>query len=149
MKTSFPIHASLMLALAFGMATPALAQSERPVGRVNPQRLGSYWILVNQNVDIDVPNSARINKPGCAAISYVIGSDGIPRQLKVEKSVPGNDYGKVAMSAVANFRYGPSLSNRDSQPVKTYYVVPFNAPDDSQGQQQVMAPCHLMGYGED
>ena len=128
--------------LAAGL--PVAAQSQH---RVDPQRLYDYWILLNQDVAVDVPNSARnVNQPGCAAVSYMIGSDGVPRDLKVEKVVPKGDFGQIALSAVSNFRYGPSLSNKNHDPVDTYYVVPFNAPSDPAGQQQVMAPCRLPGY---
>jgi hypothetical protein len=128
--------------LAAGL--PVAAQSQQ---RVDPQHLYDYWILLNQNVAVDVPNSARnVNQPGCAAVSYMIGSDGVPRDLKIEKVVPEGDFGLIAQSAVSNFRYGPSLSNLHHDPVSTYYVVPFNAPSDPAGQRKVMAPCRLPGY---
>jgi outer membrane biosynthesis protein TonB len=130
--------------VALHVGLPAVAQTQQ---RVEPQHLYDYWILLNHSVDIDVPNSARgVNKPGCAAVSYMIGSDGVPRNLKVEKVVPQGDFGQIALSAVSNFRYGPSLSNKNHDPVATYYVVPFNAPSDPAGQQKVMAPCRRAGY---
>lgn len=139
-----PTVRRLALATLLVAGMPVAAQSPH---RVSPQRLYNYWILLNHTVDIDVPNSGRnLDKPGCAAVSYTIGSDGVPRNLKVEKVVPQGDFGQVAQSAVANFRYGPSLSNHASDPVSTYYVVPFNAPSGPDGQQKVMAPCKLPGY---
>jgi outer membrane biosynthesis protein TonB len=146
MKRSLLILPALS-ALALAIAAPVLAQSQAPAHRVDPQHINAYWIMINQNVDVDVPNSAHnLDKPGCAAVSFTIGSDGLPRDLKLEKVAPAGDFGKVAMSAVSRFRYGPSLSNRVGDPVATYYVVPFNAPDDRAGQQRVMAPCQLPGY---
>lgn len=140
-----PTVRSLALAALLIATAPALAQSSPR--KVDPKRLYDYWILLNHNVDIDVPNSGRnLDKPGCAAVSYTIGSDGVPRDLKVEKVVPAGDFGQVALSAVSNFRYGPSLSNHAGDPVATYYVVPFNAPNDPAGQQKVMAPCRLPGF---
>ncbi|MGN6280633.1 energy transducer TonB [Frateuria sp.] len=139
-----PTVRRLLFATLLAAGLPAAAQSQH---RVDPQHLYDYWILLNQNVAVDVPNSARnVNQPGCAAVSYMIGSDGVPRNLKVEKVVPKGDFGQIAMSAVSNFRYGPSLSNQNHDPVDTYYVVPFNAPSDAAGQKQVMAPCQLPGY---
>ena len=139
-----PTVRRLALATLLAVGLPAMAQSQQ---RVDPQHLYDYWILLNHSVDIDIPNSASgVTKPGCAAVSYMIGSDGVPRELKVEKVVPKGDFGQIALSAVSNFRYGPSLSNKNHDPVATYYVVPFNAPSDPAGQQQVMAPCRLAGY---
>lgn len=135
-------HFAVATLLAIGL--PVAAQS---LHRVDPQHLGAHWILLNHSVDIDVPNSARnVTVPGCAAITYMIGSDGVPRELKVAKVVPQGDFGQIALSAVSNFRYGPALGNRASEPVATYYVVPFNAPSDPAGQAKVMAPCQLPGY---
>lgn len=144
MTISHRFRLPLLLTL-IAAAAPALAQSHR----IGPQHINTYWIMINQNVDVDIPNSAHnLDKPGCAAVSFTIGSDGLPRNLKVEKVAPAGDFGTVATNAVSHFRYGPSLTNRASNPVDTYYVVPFNAPSDPTGQQQVMAPCKLAGYDE-
>ncbi|MHC1480101.1 energy transducer TonB [Frateuria aurantia] len=114
---------------------------------VAPDHLNNYWILLNRTVDVDVPDSGRnIDKPGCVAVSYLIGSDGIPQDVKVRAAVPPSDLGSAAVSAVSNFRYGPSLSNHGGNPVSTYYVVPFNAPDDPVQQRRLMAACQLPGY---
>jgi outer membrane biosynthesis protein TonB len=139
-----PTVRRLVFATLLAAGLPVAAQSQH---KVAPQHVNDYWILLNQNVPVDVPNSARnVNQPGCAAVSFMIGSDGQPRNLKVEKVVPQGDFGQIALSAVSNFTYGPSLANRNHDPVETYYVVPFNAPSDPAGQQQVMAPCRLPGY---
>jgi hypothetical protein len=133
--------------LLLALALPAWAQDAR---RVDPDHLRAYWILLNQQVDVDVPNSGRnLDKPVCAAVSYTIGADGVPRELKLEKVMPASDLGQAALSAVSHFRYGPALENRHSEPVRTYYVVPFNAPAGADAQQQLMAPCRLAGYAPD
>ncbi|HET6430844.1 energy transducer TonB [Dyella sp.] len=142
MKTLLRLQLPLCL-LAFAVATPLMAQARR----VAPERLNAYWILLNQHVGVDVPNSGRnIYKPGCVAVTYTIGSDGVTRDVKAVNVVPDSDLGPVAESAVKSFTYGPSLTNRAGEVVSTYYVVPFNAPDDKAAQQQLMAPCQLPGY---
>lgn len=136
---------SLLIALPVLLcATPALAQSRR----IDPQNLYHYWILLNTTVKTSTPASGlNLNAPGCAAVTYMIGSDGVPRNVKLAKLVPKSDLGATAVEAVTNFRYGPSLTNRAGNPIDTYYVIPFNAPDDKAGQAKVMAPCKLAGYG--
>ena len=47
---------------------------------------------------------------------------------------------------MSNFRYGPSLTNKIHQPVSTYYVVPFNSPDDPAQKQKLVDACKLPGY---
>jgi hypothetical protein len=137
---------SLVLVAAALCATPALAQSARKVG---PQQLYNYWIRLNTKVAVSMPNSGKnLLKPGCVAVSYLIGSDGVPQDVKVRKVVPDSDLGSAAASAVANFRFGPSLSNRNHEPVATYYVVPFNAPDDPAARDKLVAPCALPGYDQ-
>ena len=129
--------------LALAVSSTAMAQALR----VAPDRLNAYWILLNRSIDVDVPNSGRnLYKPGCVAGSFTIGSDGVPRDIKAVKTVPESDLGPVAANAVKHFKYGPSLTNRAGAPVATYYVVPFNGPDDAAGQQRLMAPCQLPGY---
>jgi hypothetical protein len=135
---------SLLLVPALACATPVLAQANR----VDPQNLYHYWIRLNTKVNVDVPNSGlNLTKPGCVAVTYEIGSDGVPMHVQVAKVVPKSDLGSAALSAVKNFRYGPSLTNKIGQPIATYYIVPFNSPDDAAAQQQLIDACKLPGYG--
>lgn len=141
--TSRPLRQGLLLALGLGLVSPLLAQTSK----IDPQNLYRYWILLNTKVQMDAPNSGlNLDKPGCVAVTYTVGSDGVPLDVQVVKVVPKSDLGSMARSAVANFRYGPSLNNQDHQPVATYYVVPFNSPKDADAQKQLMAPCKLPGY---
>ncbi len=145
MKTVFrPLRQALLLALTLGFVAPVLAQPHK----VDQQNLYRYWILLNTKVQMDVPNSGlNLDKPGCAAVTYTVGSDGVPLDVQVVKVVPKSDLGTVARSAVSHFRYGPSLNNKIGQPVATYYIVPFNAPNDPTARQQLMDACKLPGYG--
>ena len=144
MKTLFrPLRQGLLFALMLGVAAPVFAQAHK----VDQQNLYRYWILINTKVQMDAPNSGlNLDKPGCAAVTYTIGSDGVPMDVQVVKVVPKSDLGPAARSAVSNFRYGPSLSNRTGEPVATYYIVPFNAPADPAQRQQLMDACKLPGY---
>jgi hypothetical protein len=143
--TSFfrPLRQGLLLALALGFAAPLFAQA-RKVDQVDLYR---YWILLNTKVQMDAPNTGlNLEKPGCAAVTYTVGSNGVPMDVQVAKVVPKSDLGPMARSAVSNFRYGPSLNNRVADPVATYYIVPFNAPKDPAQRQQLMDACKLPGY---
>jgi hypothetical protein len=146
MKSMFcPLGKGLLLALVLGSAAPAMAQSRK----LDPDNLARYWILLNTNVQMDTPNSGlNLDKPGCVAVTYTIGSGGLPMNVKVAKVVPRSDLGPAAASAVSNFRYGPSLTNRNHDPVDTYYVVPFNSTDDKVKRQTLMDACKLSGYGQ-
>lgn len=134
----------LLLVSALACATPVLAQANK----VDPQDLYHYWIRLNTKVNVDMPNSGlNLTKPGCVAVTYEIGSDGVPMHVQVAKVEPKSDLGSAALSAVKNFRYGPSLTNKIGQPIATYYIVPFNSPDDAAARQKLMDACKLPGYG--
>jgi outer membrane biosynthesis protein TonB len=138
---------SLVLALAAAGATPLLAQGQARM--VGPEQIQQYWIMLNTKVDADVPNSGRnMDKPGCVAVSYMIGSDGIPQNVTVRKVVPQSDLDAVAKSVVGNFRYGPSLANKTHEPVDTYFIVPFNLPEDAAQKQSIINACKLPGFNQ-
>jgi outer membrane biosynthesis protein TonB len=140
------IRQSLVLALALACTVPALAQSQPKM--LSPQRLQSYWILLNTQVSADIPNSGRnMDKPGCVAVSYLINADGVPQNIQVVKVVPDSDLGSVGKSVISNFSYGPSLPNATKkEPVATYYIVPFNLPADKAERQKITDACKLPGY---
>ncbi|WP_426700872.1 energy transducer TonB [Rhodanobacter sp. Col0626] len=139
-----PLRQGLLLALAVGFVAPAFAQARK----VDQQDLYRYWILLNTKVQMDAPNTGlNLDKPGCAAVTYTVGSDGVPMNVQVAKVVPKSDLGPMARSAVSNFRYGPSLNNHIGEPVATYYIVPFNASKDPAQRQPLMDACKLPGYG--
>ncbi|OOG66339.1 energy transducer TonB [Rhodanobacter sp. B04] len=137
------VRPALVLALTLGFVAPVLAQTRK----VDQQDLYRYWIQINPKVQMDAPNSGlNLDKPGCVAVTYTIGSDGVPMNVQVVKLMPKSDLGPAARSAISNFRYGPSLSNRIAEPIDTYYVVLFNAPEDKAQHQQLVDACKLPGY---
>jgi TonB family protein len=138
---------ALVLALAMTSAAPLLAQSQaRPVG---PDQIQSYWIMLNTKVDADVPNTGRnMDKPGCVAVSFMIGTDGVPQNVTVRKVVPQSDLDSVAKSVVTNLRYGPALKNSTHEPVNTYYIVPFNLPADPAQRKSITDACKLPGFDQ-
>jgi len=137
---------ALVLALSLAGAAPLLAQNIRMVG---PEQIQSYWIMLNTKVDADVPNSgSNMDKPGCVAVSYMIGADGIPQNVTVRKVAPQSDLGAVAKSVASNFRYGPALSNKTHEPVNTYFIVPFNLPEDAAQKQAIINACKLPGFNQ-
>jgi hypothetical protein len=137
------ISKALLVAAVCGAVAPAFAAARM----VPPERLGSYWKLMNTQVDADVPNTGRnLSQPGCASVSYTIGSDGLPRDIVAKKIVPDGDLGLVAVSIVKNFRYAAMPGNSTGEPVSTYYVVSFNLPTDPAQRDRISKQCVLPGY---
>lgn len=133
-----------MAAVLLLAAGTAAAQTAR---RVAPDRLPYYWTLTNTSVNADVPNTGKnLNQPGCVAVTYLIGSNGLPQNVVAAKTVPEGDLAQVGVSAVEDFRYAPSGVNRTGEPVATYYVVGFNLPEDPARRAAIMKQCALPGY---
>lgn len=146
MKSSFRPSLTIVLPVLMALfSLPLLAQTQ--MRKLDPQNLYRYWILLNTQIKLDAPNSGlNLDKPGCAAVTYTVGSDGVPHDVTLVKLIPKSDLGPMAVNAVANFRYGPSLTNRNAEPISTYYIVPFNAPEDKAARKQMVDACVLPGY---
>lgn len=142
-RTSF--HAGAIAAAVLLLAAgPAAAQNTR---RVAPDRLPNYWTLTNTQVNADVPNTGKnLDQPGCVAVTYMIGSNGLPQNVVAAKTIPAGDLAQVGVSIVKDFKYAPSGVNRAAEPVLTYYVAGFNLPEDPAKKAEIYKQCQLPGY---
>lgn len=114
---------------------------------VQPDHLGDYWVMTNTSLDVDVPNSGvNLDKPTCSAVTYLIGSDGVTRDIVVVKTIPAGDLSTVAKSAVKDMHYVPGANNAERQPVFTYIIIPFNLPDDPAARKRITDACVLKDF---
>lgn len=134
-------------ALVFAFVAPTALAQTRPL-KVSPERLANYWLLANSSVDATIPNGGRgLSQPGCAAVSYTIGTDGVTRDIKVRKVVPKtSDFASIAVSIIRQFHYQLGPNNDLQRPVSTYYIVPFNLAKTSDGGKATTKACALPGY---
>lgn len=116
---------------AFAQMPPPVADAALPPPqKVSPANLAKYWLVSNQSIEADVPNTGRnLDKPTCAAVTYVIETDGTTSHIQLDKVVPEGDLGKVALSVVKGLRYAPGPQNKARLPVLTKVVLPFNMPE--------------------
>ncbi len=145
MDTSCHHNVTLLAAmLLLGLSTAASAA----VRTVAPDQLPDYWILSASATELHVPNSGHnLDKPGCASASYTIGSDGVTREIKLEKVVPNSDLGTTVVEAVKHFRYRPSADNVGQEPIHTYYTAQFNMRNlPAEQKAELTAACDLLGY---
>lgn len=111
---------------------------------VQPADLSNYWVMTNTSLNVDVPNSGvNLSKPTCAAVTYMIGSDGVTRDIVVRKTIPAGDLKTVAASAVKDMHYVPGKDNVGREPVFTYIIIPFNLPADPAARKQITDACTL------
>lgn len=137
-----------VIAIACAFVTAASVAAVGPnVRAVQPGQVDNYWVRTNTSLTVDVPNSGlNLSKPTCAAVTYMIGSDGVTRDIVVRKTIPAGDLKSVAASAVKDFHYVPGADNTAREPVFTYIVVPFNLPEDPAVRKQITDACVLKDF---
>ena len=114
---------------------------------VQPADLTNYWVMTNTSLNVDVPNSGvNLSKPTCAAVTYMIGSDGVTRNIVVRKTIPAGDLKTVAASAVKDMHYVPGKDNVGREPVFTYIIIPFNLPADRAARKRITDACTLADF---
>jgi hypothetical protein len=128
-------------------ATTAFAAVPTTIRAVQPGQLDHYWVMTNTSLDVDVPNmGTNLDKPTCSAVTYMIGSDGVTRDIVVRKTIPAGDLETVAASAVKDMHYVPGADNAVRAPVFTYLIVPFNLPADAATRKRITDACILHGF---
>ncbi len=122
--------------------------AERP-HLVQPENLAKYW-LVSATGDPKAPSYGKnLTTPTCVAVTYLIDRTGATSHVKVEKVVPDGDLRGVAESIVTNLHYASTQQNVGKDPVYTYVILPFNAPDVAKGpsataeRQRIIDQCKL------
>lgn len=110
---------SLFLA-TFCIAAPLFAQA--PAATQEPvYSLGNGVTAPKLIHSVEAGYTAQANKDrlsGTVIIDFVVGSDGVPRNLQVIKSL-GDGLDDSAISAVGQYRYQPGI--KDGAPVSVHF----------------------------
>ena len=119
---------------------------------VQPAELSKWW-LVSGTGDPKIPSYGKgLTTPTCAAVSYRIDRGGRTSEVKLEKVVPDGDLGAVAVEIVKGLQYTAAQKNVGKDPVYTYVVMPFNAPDVNKGpsaaaeRQRLLDQCKIEDF---
>ncbi|HET7592514.1 MAG TPA: energy transducer TonB [Rhodanobacteraceae bacterium] len=137
----------ILAAALLAASTASLAAVGPNIRAVPPDHINDYWVMTNTSLDVDVPNSGvNLDKPTCSAVTYMIGSDGVTRDIVVQKTIPAGDLETVAKSAVKDMNYVPGAINAERQPVFTYIIIPFNLPTDPAARKQITDACILKDF---
>lgn len=140
----------LVAVAVLGLSVLPVRAQDGQMRKVSPNQLQQYWVRTGDHVDASVPNSGNdLNKLGCAAVTYVVGSDGRTHDVQVRKIVPKTSDLKITASTLVKaLHFVPGPDNQAGAPVATYLIVPFNVPDgDQDAMQRMLKACHLPGYG--
>jgi hypothetical protein len=140
---------SILAVALFTISAISFAAVDPNIRAVQPDHINDYWVMTNTSLNVDVPNSGvNLDKPTCSAVTYMIGSDGVTRDIVVRKTVPAGDLETVARSAVKDMHYVPGAKNALRQPVFTYIIIPFNLPTDPAARKQITDACVLEDFPE-
>ena len=146
-RVRLAMNKSLLALAALLVSAGSVAAISANIRVVQPADLSNYWVMTNTSLDVDVPNSGvNLSKPTCAAVTYLIGSDGVTRDVVVRKTIPAGDLKSVAASAVKDMHYVPGASNVGREPVFTYIIIPFNLPADPAARKRITDACTLADF---
>lgn len=141
------MNKSILAVILLAASTTAIAAVGPNIQAVQPDHLNDYWVMTNTSLNVDVPNSGlNLEKPTCSAVTYMIGSDGVTRDIVVRKTIPAGDLKTVAASAVKDMHYVPGANNAARSPVFTYIIIPFNLPPDPAARKQITDACVLKDF---
>lgn len=125
--------------------------AERP-HLVMPENLSKYWLVSDTGNPMAPSSGKNLTTPTCIAMSYEIERGGATSHIKMEKIVPEGDLAGVALSIVQNLHYAAAAQNIGKDPVYTYVILPFNAPDVTKGpsataaRQRLIDQCKLADF---
>lgn len=139
------ISRAFTLVAACAVAPLAFAQKiDDGPKAVKPERLAHYWTLDNNSVVADVPNMARgIAQATCAAVSFIVESDGSTSHVKVQKVQPESQLRGIAESMGQHIRFNPTVNNMGRDRIFSWLIFPFNLPSDPARRTELMQPCAL------
>ena len=141
------MNKTLLVSGVLLVSAVSMAAIDPNIRVVQPAQRDNYWEMTNTSLDVDVPNSGvNLSKPTCAAVTYMIGSDGVTRDIVVRKTSPAGDLKTVAASAVKDMHYVPGKDNVGREPVFTYIIIPFNLPADPAARKQITDACTLADF---
>lgn len=145
---SHSVHKPFLAGLALTLfATAAIAAVDPNIRSVQPEHIADYWVYTNTSLNVEVPNSGvNLGKPTCSAVTYMIGSDGVTRDIVVRKTIPAGDLDSVAKSAVKDLHYVPGAKNAEREPVFTYIIMPFNLPASPAARKKITDACTLKDF---
>lgn len=142
------MRTSIAMLMWLAAAPLAFAAVGPNIQAVQPSQLPNYWVLANYTtLTADVMNSGvNLEAPTCSAVTYMIGSDGVTRDVVVRKTIPAGDLKFTAASVVQNMRYTAGPDNASRSPVFTYLIVPFNLPTDPAARKRITDACILKDF---
>ncbi len=140
---------SLLLAAAFAAAP--LSASGTLIA-VLPKDRDAYWQL--QNGKIHAPRYPRRSidsrTSGCAAVAFVIESDGSVSRAWPVVETARSGFGRAAVRSVKQWHFTPGPKNPARKPIYTYEAISFYVTDSTipvrkDTEETIRGACKLKG----
>ena len=116
----------VLLALGLGLALAAPAAEQDELWIVGPQDLDKVWTMDRESWKASIDQTAvKALGAGCAAVSFVIETDGRTSGARVLRGRPSGVYDEVARQIADSLRFTPTSANEAAEPVFTYLTITF------------------------
>lgn len=92
----------------------------------SPEQSRDYWKIKQVTNPYYPGEAARKGVEGCAAIGFVIESDGSTSNLRSFAGYPPGVFMRAATDAIRKWKFTPSETNPSRQPVYTYQIIEFH-----------------------
>jgi hypothetical protein len=113
---------------ATAILAAALVAWQTPL-TISEQELYRYWRPVDGPAPVTQARIKGFCERSAVQISYVIGSDGFTRNVKIVRSFPSNPfYEQYVRSSVSHARFIPSADNQERNPVQLTETYRFECP---------------------
>lgn len=116
----------VLWALGLGLALAATAAEDEDLWIVGPQDLDQVWTMDRESWKASIDQSAvKALGAGCAAVSFVVETDGRTSGARVLRGRPSGVYDEVAKQIADSLRFTPTAANKAAEPVFTYLTITF------------------------
>ena len=116
----------VLLALGLGLALAAPAAEQDELWIVGPQDLDKVWTMDRESWKASIDQTAvKALGAGCAAVSFVIETDGRTSGARVLRGRPSGVYDEVAKQIADSLRFTATAANAAAEPVFTYLTITF------------------------
>ena len=116
----------VLWALGLGLALAATAAEDEDLWIVGPQDLDQVWTMDRESWKTSIDQSAvKALGAGCAAVSFVVETDGRTSGARVLRGRPSGVYDEVAKQIADSLRFTPTAANKAAEPVFTYLTITF------------------------
>ena len=117
---------SKILILLVTLAFSSFAGENDSLVAVAGEDVQEYWVTKKVKRP-NYPRAAALNGiEGCAAIGFVIESDGSTSSHRPLAAHPSGIFLRSAMDSIKKWKFLPSETNTSKQPVYTYQIIDFS-----------------------